>query len=298
MAALLGVLIFDTLPGLFIGVAVSFVLLVYRAYRPHLAVMGRSPVTGTFADVDRDPDVEVVPGIVVVRPEAGLFFANAEAVRDGVLAQVERSGATAVVLPAELGPDDVLPWIADERITILNATGLHRPNLGDELVDVGEGLFVLEPEDGGRGAVALVEGWQAELRSLRHYLERHRGRDRTFRLAWLTTPLARDAAWSRLLGPGGFGVSPAEPKPGGPYEVVTPGGQRFSGTVELYLPGQTLTGTARELDDGWFRLLTWAAPGGETGVWAGLATYAGDAGPVTEFRDRAQEALQRLFPAS
>ncbi|HUF34297.1 MAG TPA: SRPBCC domain-containing protein [Gemmatimonadales bacterium] len=142
----------------------------------------------------------------------------------------------------------------------------------------------------------ITEGWQAELRSLRHYLQRHRGRDRTLRLAWLTTALPREAAWARLLGPGGFRVSPAVPEEGRAYEVVTPDGQRLSGTVELCLPGQTLAGTVRELDDGWFRLLTWAAPGGETGVWAGLATYARDDGRVEQFQARAQEALARLFP--
>ena len=47
----------------------------------------------------------------------------------------------------------------------------------------------------------ITEGWQAELRSLRHYLQRQRGRDRNLQVAWLTTGLSRQAAWARLLGP-------------------------------------------------------------------------------------------------
>jgi sulfate permease, SulP family len=43
VAALLGVTVFDTLPGLFIGIAVSLLLLVYRASRPYVAVLGREP---------------------------------------------------------------------------------------------------------------------------------------------------------------------------------------------------------------------------------------------------------------
>jgi high affinity sulfate transporter 1 len=43
VAALAGVLVFDTLPGLFIGVVVSLLLLVYRASRPHVAVLGQVP---------------------------------------------------------------------------------------------------------------------------------------------------------------------------------------------------------------------------------------------------------------
>jgi hypothetical protein len=91
-------------------------------------------------------------------------------------------------------------------------------------------------------------------------------------------------------------VTPDELAEGKPYEVVTPGGQRFSGTLELYLPGETLAGTVRELDDGWFRLLTWRDGLGNTGVWAWLATYDGDEARVREFKDRSQEALERLFP--
>ena len=143
----------------------------------------------------------------------------------------------------------------------------------------------------------ISEGWQAELRSLRHYLRRHRGRDRQAGRALVTTSLPREAAWARLLGAGGFAITPAQPKEGERYEVVTPGGQRYSGTVHLNLPGQTLAGTVAELNDGWFRLLTWRDARGNTGVWAWLATYTEDDAAVREFRDRSQEALDRLFPA-
>jgi uncharacterized protein YndB with AHSA1/START domain len=120
----------------------------------------------------------------------------------------------------------------------------------------------------GRGAAwddeveGITEGWQAELASLRHYLARHSGRDRDLQIAWLL-----------------------------------PGGERLSGTVALHLPAQTLAGTVRELDDGWFRILTWSVPGGTTGVWAGLATYFADHSRVREFKERADQALRGLFPS-
>jgi uncharacterized protein YndB with AHSA1/START domain len=153
----------------------------------------------------------------------------------------------------------------------------------------------------GRGAAwdseieGISEGWQAELRSLRHYLRRHRGRDRQAGRAMVSTTLPRDAAWARLMGPGGFTLTPAQPKEGEKYQVVTPGGRRYSGTVQLNLPGQTIAGTVSELDDGWLRLLTWKDARGSTGVWAWLATYAADDRAVREFKDMAQEALDRLF---
>lgn len=141
----------------------------------------------------------------------------------------------------------------------------------------------------------ITEGWQAELRSLRHYLSGYRGRERQVGRALVSTTVGRDEAWSRLLGPGGFAVTPALPKEGDAYQVVTPGGQRFSGTVALHLPRQTLAGTVRELDGGWFRLLTWRDGLGQTGVWAWLATYGGEAETLARFGKSARHALERLY---
>jgi uncharacterized protein YndB with AHSA1/START domain len=155
----------------------------------------------------------------------------------------------------------------------------------------------------GRGAAwddeveGITEGWQAELASLRHYLERHRGRDRAFRIAWRATSLSREEAWERLVCAGGFEFSPADVKAGQPYSVLVPGGARLNGIVALHLPRQTLAGTLRELDDGWFRVLTWSIPGGSTGVWAGVATYEADHTRVDELKAHAEEALRTLFPS-
>ena len=104
VAALLGVLVFGTLPGLFIGIGVSLVLLVYRASRPHVAVLGRDPGTDDrWNDLARHPDNEREPGIVVVRCESALFFANADAVRDAIHANIDED-TFAVVLDAETVP--------------------------------------------------------------------------------------------------------------------------------------------------------------------------------------------------
>lgn len=82
-AALLGVLIFDTLPGLVIGIAVSLVLLLARTSRPRVAVL--APVGDEpgrpWVDAERNPSYATVPGVLAVRVEGPLMFANAEYVR-------------------------------------------------------------------------------------------------------------------------------------------------------------------------------------------------------------------------
>ncbi|MET0526500.1 MAG: SulP family inorganic anion transporter [Nocardioides sp.] len=95
VTAMLGVLIFDTLPGLAIGVCVSLLLLLARTSRPHLALL--APVAKTepgqqagtaWVDTERHPDVQPRAGVLVVRVEASLVFSNAEYVRDQVRALV------------------------------------------------------------------------------------------------------------------------------------------------------------------------------------------------------------------
>ncbi len=105
VAALFGVLLFDTLPGLFIGIIVSFILLLYRTSRPNVAVLGRVPgAAPQYADIARDPDNKPVPGIAILRPESGLFFANADAVRDHIRLAAAEPGTRAIVLDAASMP--------------------------------------------------------------------------------------------------------------------------------------------------------------------------------------------------
>ncbi|HEY5354909.1 MAG TPA: SulP family inorganic anion transporter [Streptosporangiaceae bacterium] len=72
LAALLGVLVFDTLPGLFIGIADSLLLLLYRVSRPHIAVLGQVPGSdGRWADTGGHHEDQAVPGVTVLRVNPG-----------------------------------------------------------------------------------------------------------------------------------------------------------------------------------------------------------------------------------
>ncbi len=105
LAAFLGVLVFDTLPGLFIGIAASMLLLIYRASRPYVARLGKVPGTrNQYADVARHPENTTVPGVVVLRVEGGLFFANAEHVRQQIVSHADEDTVRAIVLDTETVP--------------------------------------------------------------------------------------------------------------------------------------------------------------------------------------------------
>jgi len=115
VTAMLGVMVFDTLPGLFIGIGASLTLLLYRASRPHVAELGQTAPDDRFEDLDRHPGARPVPGVVVLRIESGLFFANAEGVRARVRAAAP-TGTTAVILDAE-----TIPFIDISAARMLNS---------------------------------------------------------------------------------------------------------------------------------------------------------------------------------
>ena len=77
--ALLGVAVLGVLPGVVVAIALSVANFVRRAWRPYDAVLGRVPGRKGYHDIDRHPDAVQIPGLVLYRFDAPLFFANAEA---------------------------------------------------------------------------------------------------------------------------------------------------------------------------------------------------------------------------
>jgi sulfate permease, SulP family len=159
VAAMLGVLIFDTLPGLFIGIGISMLLLVYRVSRPRVAVLGHVPGTaGQYGDIERHAENETPPGVVVLRVEAGLFFANAEHVRDVVRGHVE-DDTGAIVLDAE-----TIPFIDVSAARMLADLAADLDRDGVDLViarDVGQVRDVLRRTGEDRAPVPTFPTVQA-----------------------------------------------------------------------------------------------------------------------------------------
>jgi MFS superfamily sulfate permease-like transporter len=90
LAACAGVLAFNILYGVLLAVAFSVAELLVRVARPHDAVLGRVPGLAGMHDEDDYPDAQTVPGLVVYRYDAPLFFANAEDFRRRALAAADQ----------------------------------------------------------------------------------------------------------------------------------------------------------------------------------------------------------------
>ncbi|MBS0197027.1 MAG: SulP family inorganic anion transporter [Planctomycetes bacterium] len=88
VAALIGVLSSGLLRGVLIGAIISLVLLIRRASRPNVAMLGRIPGSRRFSDFDRHPDNELIPGVSIFRPEASLIYFNMDHVHDSIMERV------------------------------------------------------------------------------------------------------------------------------------------------------------------------------------------------------------------
>lgn len=68
--------------GIAVAVVASLVVILQKTSRPHIAVLGRLPGTHVFRNVERSPGAVTSPGILVVRVDAPLYFANAEYLKE------------------------------------------------------------------------------------------------------------------------------------------------------------------------------------------------------------------------
>ncbi|MFJ9007617.1 SulP family inorganic anion transporter [Streptomyces canus] len=84
LTALIGVLVFDLLPGLMLAVLMSLLLFIAYSSTPRVAVLGLLTGTGVWGDLQEHPRAVAAPGILVARPDGALFFGNVHRVRTAV----------------------------------------------------------------------------------------------------------------------------------------------------------------------------------------------------------------------
>ena len=79
-----GVAVFGAVTGIAIAILIAVIEFLWDGWRPHSAVLGRIDQVSGYHDISRHPDARQIPGLVLFRWDAPLFFANAEFFRDKV----------------------------------------------------------------------------------------------------------------------------------------------------------------------------------------------------------------------
>ena len=121
VASFVGVAVFGILPGVAIAVGLSILAVLQRAWHPYMAVLSRVTGLKGYHDVVRHPEGHEVPGLLLFRFDAPLFFANAEVFRERLgHALAARPGTRRVIVAAEPITDvdstaaDMLSELLDE----------------------------------------------------------------------------------------------------------------------------------------------------------------------------------------
>lgn len=86
-----GVAVFGAIEGIGLAIVIAIIEFLWDAWRPYSAVLGRADGVKGYHDIKRYPDAHLIPGLVLFRWDAPLFFANAELFSDRVLDAVAAS---------------------------------------------------------------------------------------------------------------------------------------------------------------------------------------------------------------
>ena len=91
IACFVGVAAWGAIPGIGLAIVIAVMEFLWDGWRPHYAVLGRVDGIRGYHDIKRYPDARLVPGLVLFRWAAPLFFANAELFHQRVLEAVAQS---------------------------------------------------------------------------------------------------------------------------------------------------------------------------------------------------------------
>src|SRR6516164_6184966 len=85
IVCLVGVAVFGAIPGIGLAIAIAVIEFLWDGWRPHSAVLGRADGVKGYHDITRYPDARQIPGLILFRWDAPLFFANAELFKERIL---------------------------------------------------------------------------------------------------------------------------------------------------------------------------------------------------------------------
>jgi SulP family sulfate permease len=109
------VILIDVLQGMIIGLICALLLVIYKSSRPHIASLGHVPgVSGAYSDLARHPEDTPVPGVLIVRLDGPMYYANALTVRDQIKTMIEEAKTQPRALLIDLGAQDQLDLTSAE----------------------------------------------------------------------------------------------------------------------------------------------------------------------------------------
>jgi high affinity sulfate transporter 1 len=128
MTCFAGVAVFGAIPGIAIAIVIAVIEFLWDGWRPHSAVLGRVERVKGYHDINRYPEARLIPGLVLFRWDAPLFFANAELFNKRALEAVASSPTQVRWLVIAAEPVTSVDVTAADAISELDDT-LHASNI-------------------------------------------------------------------------------------------------------------------------------------------------------------------------
>jgi SulP family sulfate permease len=125
-------LVFGIMTGLLLGIVASILLFITLNTRPYTAILGRLPNTNIVRNVEHFPEAQTFPGLVILRIDASLYFANVVFLKQRIRDICEQHGANLKALILDASAVNDLDSSAD--------TALHQ--LSDELKRSGTAFYI------------------------------------------------------------------------------------------------------------------------------------------------------------
>jgi high affinity sulfate transporter 1 len=229
VVAFLAIILFGALPGIAVAVGLSLLTFIRRAWRPHDAVLGRVTNYKGYHDTGRHPEARLVPGLVIYRWDAPLFFANADLFRERALEVVDDAEPPVRWLAVASEPmtdvDTTAADMLEELITALARRGveLHFSELKGHVKDRLRvyGIYDRLGADHFHPTIGIT---------VKAYLAAH---PEVTWLDWEDDPASNGSPGGGrpVTGRPGPEASPGDPPAAGPPpEAAPPGGIRSSGS--------------------------------------------------------------------
>jgi high affinity sulfate transporter 1 len=124
IACFAGVAVFGAIPGIGLAILIAVIEFLWDGWRPYFAVLGRADGVEGYHDLTRYPGARQIPGLVLFRWDAPLFFANAELFKDRALDAVAQAPTPARWLVVTAQPVTSVDVTAADALMELDAT-LH-----------------------------------------------------------------------------------------------------------------------------------------------------------------------------
>ena len=119
-----GVAVLGAIPGIGLAIAIAVIEFLWDGWRPHSAVLGRAAGVEGYHDITRYPDARQIPGLILFRWDAPLFFANAEFFKERVLDAVAKAPSPVRWLVVAAEPVTSVDVTAADALAELDST-LH-----------------------------------------------------------------------------------------------------------------------------------------------------------------------------